>query len=73
MTTPEGQALVQAIQALPAAFAAAEQSQTQQLQTELDAANAALAGEKQNHEDDLAAATAAVQAVAPAAIQPAAS
>ncbi len=73
MTTTEGQALVQAIQALPAAFAAAEQSQTAQLQTQLDAANTALASEKQDHQDDLAAATAAVQAATPAATQPAAS
>jgi hypothetical protein len=66
MTTPEGQALVQAIQALPAAFAAAQQKVEAGLQTQLDAANAALAAEKQDHVDDLAAATAAVQAATPA-------
>ena len=65
MTTPEGQALVQAIQALPAAFSAAQAKATQDLQSQLDAANAALAAEKQNHADDLAAAEAAVQAASP--------
>jgi hypothetical protein len=67
MITSEGQALVQAIQALPAAFAADEQGKTAQLQSQLDAANAALAAEKQDHADDLAAAGAAVQQVAPPA------
>jgi hypothetical protein len=67
MITSEGQALVQAIQALPAAFATAEQEKTAQLQSQLDAANAALAAEKSDHADDLAAAGAAVQQVAPPA------
>lgn len=70
-TTAEGQALVQAIQALPGKFASAEQSAIDaakaDLQTQLDAANAALAQEKQDHADDLAAASAAVDASAPAA------
>lgn len=65
MTTSEGQALAAAIQALPAAFAAANQANAQQLRSELDAANAALAAEKQDHADDLAAASAAVQAATP--------
>jgi hypothetical protein len=67
MITSEGQALIQAIQALPAAFAAAEQEKTAQLQSQLDAANAALASERQDHADDLAAAGAAVQQAAPPA------
>jgi hypothetical protein len=67
MTTPEGQALVQAIQALPAAFSTAQATATQALQSQLAAANQALASEKQNHADDLAAATAAVQAATPQA------
>jgi hypothetical protein len=65
MTTPEGQALVEAIQALPAAFAASSSAQTATLQSQLDQANADLATEKQNHADDLAAANTAVQQVTP--------
>ncbi len=64
-TTQEGQTLVAAIQALPGQFAAVETAQTAALQQQLDAANAALAAEKQNHADDLAAASAAVQAATP--------
>jgi hypothetical protein len=69
MTTPEGQALVQAIQALPAAFQAAGAAQLQQLQSQLDAAGQALAGEKQDHADDLAAASDAVRAATPQPVQ----
>jgi hypothetical protein len=67
MTTPEGQALVQAIEALPAAFAAAAAKGGADLQAKLDAANAALTSEQQNHADDLAAASTAVQQITPPA------
>ena len=65
MTTPEGQTLVQAIQALPAAFAAAAQAKAEQLQAQIDEANAALGSEKQDHADDLTAVAAAIQSITP--------
>lgn len=70
-TTQEAQALVDAINALPGKFATAEQSAIDaakaDLQTQLDAANVALAQEKQDHADDLAAVQGAVTAATPAA------
>lgn len=62
-TTAEAQAIVTAIEALPGQFAAASSG----LQSELDAATAALASEKQDHTDDLTAIQGAVTAVTPAA------
>ena len=64
-TTAEAQAIVSAIEALPAAFAAASP-----LQGQLDAANAALANEKQDHADDLSAIQTAVQQITPAPAAP---
>lgn len=69
-TSAEAQAVVDAINALPGRFAAAEQTQIdaakKELQDQLDAANAALATEKQDHADDLAAVRSAVTSVSPA-------
>jgi hypothetical protein len=76
-TTAEAQAIVAAIQALPAQFAAAEAAQitaaTADLQSKLDAADAALAQERQDHADDLAALQTAVAGATPAPTGPSAS
>ena len=61
MTTSEAQAIVAAIEALPAQFASSNSG----LQTQLDAANAALATEKQDHAEDLTAIQTAVQQITP--------
>lgn len=61
MTTPEAQAIVTAIEALPGQLAAASSG----LQAQLDAANQALATEKQDHADDLTAIQGAVTQVTP--------
>lgn len=63
-TTAEAEAIVTAIQALPAAFTAANQAAITAATADIEAQ---LAAEKQNHADDLAAIQGAVTTAAPAA------